>query len=326
MGIRTLTWRAGRPLIIGVVATAIAVLVATFGGGWTVRADEGSGTNPDTLPNTLPPVSDPAAPDSPELAFAIAGDGEAGIVWAAPRTGDPGDVDSYTVTSVPDSGEITVDAPHRHVIVGGLANGVEYVFSVVAVGPGGVSVPTAANAVTPGEDESVSTEQLEKLERHVQDKLNKAHARFQDARGKALAKFEKHEGRALSNFEKHVGKAEARFERFQGKALAKLERARGTRRFERVHLQVTERLQHAGERLDADLTRIDEHLSDRLGDLSERLREHLEGLSERLAERIEQLRESLLDRIERADGHEDEWEHQDHEGDEPSDLEFQPVI
>ncbi|MCH7907787.1 MAG: hypothetical protein IIB26_10200, partial [Chloroflexi bacterium] len=281
MGVQTLTRRARRPLLAGLVTMAIAVLATTFGGDWVVRADGSSGsapgTLPGTLPDTLPPVSDPAAPDSPELAFAIAGDGEAGIVWAAPRTGDPGDVDSYTVTSVPDSGEITVDAPQRHVIVDGLANGVEYVFSVVAIGPGGASDPTATNAVTPGEDESVITGQLEKLERHIQDKLNKTHARFQDARGKALARYEKHEGRALANFEKHVGKAEARFERFQGQALAKLERARGTRRFERAHVQVTERLQDAEERLDAEITRIGQRLNDRLDDLSEHLRVQLQG-------------------------------------------------
>ncbi|MCH7642039.1 MAG: fibronectin type III domain-containing protein, partial [Chloroflexi bacterium] len=93
-------------------------------------------------------------------------------MWAAPRTGDPGDVDSYVVTSVPDSGTVTVDAGHRHVIVDGLTNGVEYVFSVVALGPGGSSAPTETNAVTPGEDETVPAGLLEKLEGHLQDARN----------------------------------------------------------------------------------------------------------------------------------------------------------
>jgi hypothetical protein len=187
---QALTWRTGRPLIVVMIAAVIALFATSFGGNWIVRADEHSGTNPNTLPNTLPgtipPDPQPDAPASPEVAIAVAGDGEVGVEWAAPRTGEPGDVQSYAVTSAPDSGEHAVDAPVRHLVVNGLTNGVEYVFYVVAIGPGGISDPTTINSVTPDQGEAFGSELLEKLERHLQEKLNKAHGNFQQARGKAF--------------------------------------------------------------------------------------------------------------------------------------------
>ncbi|MBT6683213.1 MAG: fibronectin type III domain-containing protein, partial [Chloroflexi bacterium] len=196
LSVRPGTGRTGRSFIGVMLVAAVAIFASIFGGTWVAHADEAPGTSPTTLPGTVPtePDPEPEAPAGPEIAIAVAGDGEAGVVWAAPRVGEPGDGVSYLVTSTPDSGELVVDAPVRHVVVEGLTNGLEYVFSVVAVGPSGSSAPTTTNAVTPDSGEAFSIEQLQKLERHLQDKLNKAHGRFHDARGKARAKFEKHEG------------------------------------------------------------------------------------------------------------------------------------
>ncbi|MDA1258956.1 MAG: hypothetical protein O3C10_14110 [Chloroflexi bacterium] len=321
MGIQSLTRRAKRPLITGVVALTIATLATSLGGDWMARADDSS---PSTLPNTLPPVSDPAAPASPEAAFAIPGDGEAGVAWAAPRTGDPGDVNSYVVTSVPESGTHRVEADERHLVVDGLVNGSVYVFSVAAIGPAGTSTSTAANRVMPDEGQSVTVEQLEKLDRFVQEKFNKAHSRFQGARGKALSTFEKKRGSARSNFEQHLGKAEAKFEQAQGQARAKLEAARGTPRFERVHAQVTEQLENAEKRLAAQVAQLEERLREQLGDLSEGLRERLTELHEKLSGRLAEIRQQILDRIQHSGEDRDDHEivrerRQDSRGDDRED-------
>ena len=91
----------------------------------------------------------PALPDAPTAPAATALDASAFVSWTPPANDGGGAISSYVVTSAPGGRTCSATAA-LSCIVGGLANGTAYTFSVTArnvTGTGGVSTPTAA--VTP---------------------------------------------------------------------------------------------------------------------------------------------------------------------------------
>ncbi|QJR16695.1 beta strand repeat-containing protein [Usitatibacter palustris] len=129
-------------------ASPIAVTGLTNGTAYTftVTATNSVGTGPPSAPsNSVTPVSLPGAPT---IGVATAGNTQATIAFTPPAANGGTAITSYTVTSSP--GGITASGAASPIVVGGLANGTAYTFTVratTAVGTGPASSPS--NSVTP---------------------------------------------------------------------------------------------------------------------------------------------------------------------------------
>jgi len=88
------------------------------------------------------------APSAPRNISAVAGNGQATIIWDAPETDNGLPVTGYTVTSTP--GDKTCISATLTCTITGLDNGTSYTFSATATSAVGDSVASdASNAVTP---------------------------------------------------------------------------------------------------------------------------------------------------------------------------------
>ena len=95
------------------------------------------------------PVTPAAVPGAPTGVVATAGNGQAGVNWAAPpANGSP--ISAYTVTSNPGGITTTVGGSTTSATVTGLSNGTSYTFTVTATnGAGTGPASSPSNAVTP---------------------------------------------------------------------------------------------------------------------------------------------------------------------------------
>ena len=97
-------------------------------------------------------------PSSPGNVIAVAHDGSAEVTFSAPTADGGAPITSYTVTSIPPAATVTVPAATTDVVVGGLANGVAYTFTVHATnsaGDGPDTGPTAPVTPTAGSKSAV---------------------------------------------------------------------------------------------------------------------------------------------------------------------------
>jgi hypothetical protein len=89
-------------------------------------------------------------PGAPTIGAATAGNGQATITFTAPGSNGGSEITGYTVTSSP--GSITAAGAASPLIVAGLTNGTEYIFTVTATnGVGTGPASAASNSVTPGD-------------------------------------------------------------------------------------------------------------------------------------------------------------------------------
>src|SRR4051812_9564061 len=88
------------------------------------------------------------APGPPSGVSASPGSSSATVAWGAPASNDGPPPTNYVVTASP--GGQSCQTPALSCVVGGLANGVGYTFTVVAMNGNGAGPPSApSNAVTP---------------------------------------------------------------------------------------------------------------------------------------------------------------------------------
>ncbi len=138
----TVTPSVGSPIDTVGPVTTLNVPGLTNGTAYTftVAAHNAVGLGAAAGPITVTPAIPAQVP--PTNVLASPGNASATVTWTAA----PG-ATSYTVTSTPAGGVATISGTSANVT--GLTNGTSYTFSVVAVGPGGSSVPAVSPAVTP---------------------------------------------------------------------------------------------------------------------------------------------------------------------------------
>ncbi len=117
---------------------------------FTVLAITAGGKGPESAPSG--PVTPRTVPDAPTNLSATPSDRGAVISWSAPSSDGGAPIESYTVTTFADGTRVRSDAflPANTAVIGNLANGTPYTFTVMAInaaGPGPASDPSAA--VTP---------------------------------------------------------------------------------------------------------------------------------------------------------------------------------
>lgn len=129
------------------VGSLVLTLVACGGGS------EGGGISGGTAPVPITPPAVISTPGAPTNVVATAGRASATVSFTAPGNNGGSAITGYTVSTSP-AGGIDRDAGStalNHVVTG-LANGVDYTFTVTAVNAAGASpVSMASNAVTPSQ-------------------------------------------------------------------------------------------------------------------------------------------------------------------------------
>lgn len=89
-------------------------------------------------------------PSAPTGVTATATDGQAAVNWTAPRMEDGTQITNYLVTSSPPSAAVVVAGGQTHAVIGGLANGERFTFTVAAADSSGRGPrSTPSNSVTP---------------------------------------------------------------------------------------------------------------------------------------------------------------------------------
>jgi vacuolar-type H+-ATPase subunit H len=276
--------------IAAIVATIAALALSVLSTGQWASADSGT-TAPDPDPSPVP--------GAPRHVTARAGDEAAAVAWIAPA-GDA-HVTGYIVFASPSG--ITVETTHEDHLVffGGLTNGVEYTFTVVAfndAGHGEVSEPSSP--VVPEEGLQLDEERLERLREHLRKLARKAKERFRDAGERAREKLEKTEDRGDKRLEKQTDRAHEFAEKSRDRAMDRHERLveRARNWFERFREGLRERLHRAEgtDRYDELLVRTEESL----GNAREKLADRIDRSDERKDARIEQAEETARHRIEKA--------------------------
>jgi probable HAF family extracellular repeat protein len=117
--------------------------------GIVVTARHGADATQDASSNSpLTSAVLPAPPGAPTGVGATAGDGSATVSFSAPAADGGGAITGYTVTASP--GGATAHGASSPIVVGGLANGTTYTFTVAATNAGGTGPASApSSAVTP---------------------------------------------------------------------------------------------------------------------------------------------------------------------------------
>ena len=128
----------------------IFVAGLTYGTAYTftVAATNGFGTGPaSAASNSVTAVSVPGAPT---IGTATPGNAQASVTFAPPASNGGSVITSYTATSSPGGFTGACSAPCTSITVGGLVNGSQYVFTVIAINAVGASPSSApSNIVTP---------------------------------------------------------------------------------------------------------------------------------------------------------------------------------
>lgn len=111
---------------------------------FTVRATTLLGVSPESLPSAA--VTPAAAPGAPTSVVAVRGDRTARVSWTEPNTnGAP--ILSYTVTTNPGGGTVSISGTATNVVVPGLSNSASYTFTVTATNAVGTSAASAPSPV-----------------------------------------------------------------------------------------------------------------------------------------------------------------------------------
>ncbi|MDA1280240.1 MAG: fibronectin type III domain-containing protein [Chloroflexi bacterium] len=309
-------------LIAAFVATIAALVISMFGSGQWASAD-GHGTSPTPEPSSTP--------SAPRHVLAKAGDESAAVTWFKPE-GDTA-VTGYVVTAHPSG--ITVESTDGDmlVIVRGLENGVEYVFTVVAFNEhGDGDVSERSNAVVPQDGLVLNEEQLERLRQHLRDVAHEAHERFEDAQKRAREKLEETKDRvhdrldeqtdrarefvekareqAAEHNDNQAEKARTWFERFKHQLAEKVARAEGTDRYDEVRERagnalddakekLSDRLENSRVKTEARVDRVEEKAHDRVENAQDRADSAIERTEQRLTEQISKLRDRLQELLRR---------------------------
>ena len=119
---------------------------------FTVTATNGIGpSSPSSPSNQVTPTNAPTVPGAPTNVNALAGNGQATVSWTIPPSNGGSAIIDYTVTSSPGPITATASGPGAtSAVVGGLANGTTYTFTVHARNSVGNSLEsTVSNAVSP---------------------------------------------------------------------------------------------------------------------------------------------------------------------------------
>lgn len=128
-----------------VVAGAYSLVTSPVATSTTFTATSAPGPGPGPGPS---PSSTP--PSAPLTASAVAGDGSASVMWAAPAEAGSSAVTDYEVASSPSGGSCTANAPTLTCEVPGLTNGTAYTFTARARNASGWGPwSSASNVVTP---------------------------------------------------------------------------------------------------------------------------------------------------------------------------------
>ena len=141
----------GQPGNITVAGTGSPILVTGLTNGqaytFTVTATNAIGTSLASAPSN--PVTPLTVPGAPTNVTAAAGNGQATVHYSAPASNGGSAITLYTATSSPD-GLTGTSTNGGDIVVGGLANGPSYTFTVRATNAAGLGPASApSNAVTP---------------------------------------------------------------------------------------------------------------------------------------------------------------------------------
>ena len=97
-------------------------------------------------------------PSVPTNVIAIPGYTRAKVRWFAPQSNGGAAINTYVIKSTP--GGYTTTSKTSPAIIGGLANGTPYTFTVQAVNSAGTGAPALTNSATPSATLSVGTQVL----------------------------------------------------------------------------------------------------------------------------------------------------------------------
>ena len=114
-------------------------------------ADDGESGELDNVGNDVELESMPSVPPgAPTGVTATAGNGSATVNWTAPASNGGSEITGYKVTASPGGATASTAGDQRSAVVGGLANGTSYTFTVQAQNVRGFGPASApSNAVTP---------------------------------------------------------------------------------------------------------------------------------------------------------------------------------
>lgn len=119
---------------------------------FTMTATNANGTSASSVPSAE--IVPATVPDAPTIGTATAGDAQASVAFTAPASNGGAAITGYTATASP--GNATGSGSASPITVQGLANGVEYTFTVTATNEVGTSAASSAsNAVTPVQSTTV---------------------------------------------------------------------------------------------------------------------------------------------------------------------------
>jgi Tol biopolymer transport system component len=103
-------------------------------------------SGPPPPPTPVAAASPPAAPTGTSTQ---AGDGEAVVNWTAPGDDGGSPITGYRVVACPGGASVTTGAEARSAVVGGLANGTTYTFTVTALNAAGTGSPATTAGIVP---------------------------------------------------------------------------------------------------------------------------------------------------------------------------------
>jgi Fibronectin type III domain len=133
-------------MVVTALTTALTTVLGFYFGAKTAEDAAASGAGAGK--GAPGPVDEPTVPGPPTGVSAVAGDGQAELSFTPPSNTGGSPITGYTVTSTP--GAITATGEASPIVVPGLENGVDYVFTVRATNALGDGPESeASGTVTP---------------------------------------------------------------------------------------------------------------------------------------------------------------------------------